>query len=88
MINLLGAGAIVNSALYLIGVFVLSMVTGHRFPAVLSVSAAGIAFMAYSTQMMVVFKQDAMPIWAVYLVFLSQIVGAAAGLSLIVALSL
>jgi len=50
--NLLAAGAIVNSALYLTGVFVAAAMYGHKTAVVLAIAAAGVTFVSYSAQVL------------------------------------
>lgn len=68
-------GALVNSALYLVCVFVAGIVTAHPIAWKLAVAAMGVTFFVY-----VLSRQ---PRVAVAAVFLSWMLGAAAGINLL-----
>lgn len=83
---LLGACAALNSALYLIGITVISELTGHHLPAILAVATAGICFLSYSFQIATAGDNAVVPPWltrtTIIITALSSIVGLAAGIAL------
>lgn len=70
-------GALINSALYIVMVFVAGLVTGHPLAWKYAVACAGIAFFSHVTAI-IQYK-----ITSQYLVFVSWGVGALAGIALL-----
>ncbi len=50
MSNIVAAGFLINSALYLAGVIAAGLVCGNRYAVVLAITSAGLAFLCYSAQ--------------------------------------
>lgn len=84
---LLGACATLNSALYLIGITVLSELTSHHLPAILAVATAGICFLSYSFQIATAGDNAVVPPWltraTIIFTCLSVVVGLVSGIALV-----
>jgi 4-hydroxybenzoate polyprenyltransferase len=75
-------GALINSALYLVCVFVAGLVTGHPWAWKLAIASIGVTFLAYSFQLHQQ-RMKAQPDAVVVLILFSWLLGAAAGILLL-----
>lgn len=82
--RLLFIALILNSALYITGVFVAGLVTGHPFAWQLAIVTAALCYFSPFVQLLLVGKPKSQHWPGLVLVIVSILVGAAAGFSLLI----
>lgn len=77
-------GAMLNSALYLTAVFVAGLTTGNRHATLLAILAFGLTYVSYLLFWVVQLRAAAWSLHATVVTWLSILIGALAGLSLLI----
>lgn len=80
----LAAGALINSSLYVAGVFIASVIEGNQVAMMLALATAGLNFLSYTFQMSIDPLSEDGRLVSIGLVAISIFLGIAAGFALIV----